>query len=139
MEELIAKLDAEIAAVLAAVDPLRQQLADAESKLGKLQAGKAALLGQAMPVTRKVLGKTLEMGRKPGSGRPPKWAEPAASALENGPMTLTKLSNYIGLDTSSLIRTLKGEWFTQVNGKGSAYTLTEAGRNRNKGASCSSN
>ena len=135
MEELIAKLDDEITAVLDMALPLREQLAEAEAKLAKLIAGKAALTGQSVPAPRKH-GKTLAMGRKPGSGRPGTRIEAVCKALEEkGPLTFSDLIRESGIKHDAQFHQImksRPDWFTQVNGKGSAYTLTEAGRNRHK-------
>ena len=135
MEELIAKLDAEITAVLDMALPLREQLAEAEAKLAKLIAGKAALTGQAAPAPRNPY-KTLATGRKPGSGRPGTRIEAVCKALEEkGPLAYSDLTREAGINNNvqlSHIFKSRPDWFTQVNGKGSAYTLTEAGRNRHK-------
>lgn len=132
MEELVRQLDARIAACLATVDQLRQPIAEAESELFRLQSAKAIILRQSSPVR----GKTLAMGRNPGSGRPLKansLREKVASAIEaNGPMSYKEISEAIsrsGPQTSGLI---KHFWFEHVDGLRSKYTLSELGRNRHK-------
>lgn len=132
MDELIAKIDAEIAALTATVDSLRQQLTEPERQLARLHGAKAAIRGEALPGHRKIYAR----GRKVSAASITN-AERIALALESGPKTFSELYREVfpegkstGILSSPLIA--KSEWFTQLNGRGSAYTLTEAGRNRNK-------
>jgi hypothetical protein len=105
------------------------------AKLAKLIAGKAALTGQAAPAPRKPY-KTLATGRKPGSGRSGIRIEAVCRALEEkGPLTFSDLIRESGIKHDAQFHQImksRPDWFTQVNGKGSAYTLTESGRNRHK-------
>lgn len=128
MNELLKTLDAEIAAALAAIDPLREKLAVLEAEFAKLQSAKVALLGQVMP--RKTRS-TKTLGQNPVRGRPSFRPEQVATVLEEGPMMRGEIAKKLRMNASNLNYVIGShpEWFISDRGM---WSLTEAGRNRHK-------
>lgn len=112
MDELIARLNAQVTAVVDTVGKLRRRLAAEQAS-----------------------GLRIEHGRKSTREQRLAKAEAIATALEQRPMGASELSRIVGTAYPSNIyacmRT-RPDWFVQMNGKGSPYMLTEAGRNRHK-------
>lgn len=132
MDELLAKLDAEVATLLAELDPLRERVVVLEADLARMQTAKAYLLGQKLP-GRPAGNRIPGTGARIGSAGA---SEIVAKKLESdGPQRFTDLAKSVKspLTLVYVLKIQRPEWFTKLNDNGRLkYTLTEAGRNRHK-------
>lgn len=129
MEELIAKLDAEITAVKAEVDAVEASIADKRTKLNRLRQARDSLTG----APRKPPGYIAKKPRGPhGTTR----EKIAALLEERGAMRTGEIAKVIGVGISTPYQVMRNHpWFVMNGSNGDMFTtwsLTEAGRNRHK-------
>lgn len=129
MEELIAKLDAEIIAIQAEVDAVDASIAGKRTKLHRLRRAKESLAGTSKPNPSRVAKRTyVPLGTT---------REKIAQLLEErGAMKTSEIANEIGVANSTPYQAMRGHpWFVMdgaPSDKSTTWSLTEAGRNRHK-------
>lgn len=130
MEELIAKLDAEIAALQAEVGAVEVSIADKRTKLHRLRQAKASLTSTSNPKPSSCVAKRTYVPLST-------TREMIAQLMEvRGAMRTGEIANEIGVALTTPYQAMRGHpWFVMDGAprdKSTTWSLTEAGRNRYK-------
>lgn len=116
------------------LDDISKQMETLEMDVDRLRSICEAL---GIEVKANTHGRGFSPGRPKGISNGGVREQLAKLIEQNGPSKASDLARIVNRTPSNVLACLRGMqnyaesgWFTQINGYGSAYTLTEKGRNR---------